>query len=96
LEHPLAFRSSEVVFTVENIGQPAFDTSRSTLKIEENNSLDKTPTSRGPYGDGEALQKQIRWRSSDSKEISGYIVKPAKIEKKSPVLVFIHGGPQVH
>ena len=37
----------------------------------------------------------IRWKSFDSKEISGYIVRPAKITGKSPVLIFIHGGPQV-
>ena len=27
------------------------------------------------------------------KEISGYVVRPQKVSQKSPVLIFIHGGP---
>ena len=37
----------------------------------------------------------FKWRSFDEKEISGYSVRPIKSEKKSPVLIFVHGGPPV-
>lgn len=85
--------SSEVVFTVENIGQPAFIKSFD-LKTKKTTVWTK-PRLPEVLTDSVKPPETIRWRSFDSKEISGYIVKPAKIEKKSPVLVFIHGGPQV-
>ncbi len=37
----------------------------------------------------------IKWKSFDQKEISGYIVRPKAGAKKSPVLIDIHGGPQI-
>jgi dipeptidyl aminopeptidase/acylaminoacyl peptidase len=37
----------------------------------------------------------FKWKSFDGKEISGYIVRPNKPEKKSPVLIYAHGGPQI-
>ena len=37
----------------------------------------------------------VRWKSFDSKEISGFLYKPpAKFTGKRPVLVIIHGGPE--
>ncbi|MBK7802804.1 MAG: hypothetical protein IPJ55_09090 [Chloracidobacterium sp.] len=84
---------TEVVFTIENISQPAmiqsFDLGSKKTTTWTNSHLPEvlTGTVKPP--------ETIRWRSFDNKEISGYIVKPSKIEKKSPVLVFIHGGPQV-
>ena len=85
--------NSEVVFTIETIGMPAlvrsFDIkSKKTIpwtKPQIPQAL--TATVKSP--------ETIRWKSFDNKEISGYIVKPAKILAKSPVLIFIHGGPQV-
>ena len=85
--------NTEVVFTIENISQPAliqsFDLKSKKTTNWTNSQLPSvlTGTVKSP--------ETIRWRSFDDKEISGYIVKPTKIEKKSPVLVFIHGGPQV-
>lgn len=84
---------SEVVFTVENIGQPAiiqsFDIRSKKTTAWTNSHLPQelTGTVKPP--------ETIRWKSFDDKEISGYIVKPVKTEGKTPVLVFIHGGPQV-
>ncbi len=84
---------TEIVFTIENISQPAmiqsFDLGSKKTTTWTNSHLPEvlTGTVKPP--------ETIRWRSFDNKEISGYIVKPSKIEKKSPVLVFIHGGPQV-
>jgi dipeptidyl aminopeptidase/acylaminoacyl peptidase len=37
----------------------------------------------------------IKWKSFDQKEISGYIVRPNAAKKKTPVLIYVHGGPQV-
>ena len=39
----------------------------------------------------------IKWKSFDGREISGYVVRPvAAVQgKKSPVLIFVHGGPQI-
>ena len=68
--------------------------SRSILQ-KENNQLGRTPKLPQIFTGTVKPPETIRWKSFDSKEISGYIVKPNKIEKKSPVLVFIHGGPQV-
>ncbi|MGB7200666.1 MAG: prolyl oligopeptidase family serine peptidase [Pyrinomonadaceae bacterium] len=85
--------NSEVAFTIENIGQPAsirsFDirSKKTTAWTTPQLPQSLTGTVKPP--------ETIRWKSFDNKEISGYIVKPTKIEKKSPVLVFIHGGPQV-
>lgn len=84
---------SEVVFTIENNGQPAlirsFDIRDKKTTTWTTPQLPQTLTGTVKH------PETIRWRSFDNKEISGYIVKPTKIEKKSPVLVFIHGGPQV-
>lgn len=83
----------EIVFTIENISQPAlirsFDIRSKKTTAWTNSQLPEilTGTVKPP--------ETIRWKSFDNKEISGYIVKPAKIEGKSPVVIFIHGGPQV-
>lgn len=85
--------NAEVVFTIENIGTPAlirsFDLVSKKLTTWTNSRLPQALT--GAVKDPEP----IRWKSFDEKQISGYIVKPIKIERKSPVLIFIHGGPQI-
>lgn len=85
--------NSEVIFTVENIGMPALVRS---FDIKSKRTISWT-TSQLPQTLTETVRppETIRWKSFDNKEISGYIVKPAKIAAKSPVLIFIHGGPQV-
>ncbi|MEP6903447.1 MAG: alpha/beta fold hydrolase, partial [Actinomycetota bacterium] len=37
----------------------------------------------------------VRNMHFDQKEISGYVIRPQKTEKKTPVLIFVHGGPQI-
>ena len=38
----------------------------------------------------------ICWKSFDQKEITGYVVRPkAPATKKSPVLIYVHGGTQI-
>lgn len=82
----------EIVYTTENISKPAsievFDisTKRVTAWTKE-----RIP----PQFDNKVNPPEvINWRSFDDREISGYVIKPKKVEGKSPVLVFIHGGPQ--
>ena len=85
--------NSEVVYTVENIAQPALIKS---FDIKSKKTTDWTRSSLPEVLTGTVKPPEtIRWKSFDSKEISGYIVRPAKITGKSPVLIFIHGGPQV-
>jgi dipeptidyl aminopeptidase/acylaminoacyl peptidase len=83
----------EVVYTVENIAQPALIKS---FDLQSKKTTDWTRSSLPETLTGTVKPPEtIRWKSFDSKEISGYIVKPVKIVGKSPVLIFIHGGPQV-
>lgn len=85
--------SSEVVFTVENISQPAlirsFDMRTKKTTAWTNSRLPESLT--GTVGPPET----IRWKAFDNLDISGYIVKPTKVGGRRPVLIFIHGGPQV-
>lgn len=82
----------EIVYTTENISKPAsievFDisTKRTTAWTKERIPVQFENKVRPP--------EVIKWRSFDGREISGYVVKPQKVVGKSPVLVFIHGGPQ--
>ena len=84
---------SEVVFTIENISQPALIRSFD-LKSKKTTTWTSSQLPEVLSGTVKSPET-IRWKSFDNREISGYVVKPTKIEKKSPVLVFIHGGPQV-
>ena len=85
--------NKEIVYTTENVSKPAsidvFDisTKRSTSWTKE-----RTP----PHFDNKIKPPEmIRWKSFDGREISGYMIKPQRSEGRSPVIVFIHGGPQV-
>ena len=83
----------EIVYTIENIGKPA---SIQSFNIETKQATDWTKD-RLP----EQLENKIKppevfkWKSFDQMNISGYIIRPIKTEKKSPVLIFVHGGPPV-
>jgi prolyl oligopeptidase PreP (S9A serine peptidase family) len=85
--------NSEVVYSVENIGKPAslesFDISsgKTTLWTKSQIPSQLENKVRAP--------EVIRWKSFDGKQISGYVVRPQEQKQKSPVLIFIHGGPQV-
>lgn len=83
----------EVVYTLENNGKPA---SIQSYNIETKQVTDWTKESLPAQLQGKVKSPQIfKWKSFDQKEISGYIVRPQKQEKKSPVLIFVHGGPQI-
>jgi len=83
----------EVVYTLENSGKPA---SIQSYNIETKQVTDWTKENLPAQLQGKVKPPQIfKWKSFDQKEISGYIVRPNKTEKKSPVLIFVHGGPQI-
>lgn len=83
----------EVAYTLENIGKPAsiqsfnFDTKKTTDWTKERLPAQLTDKVKSP--------EVIRWKSFDQKEITGYVVRPKAITKKSPVLIYVHGGPQI-
>ncbi|MBX3290402.1 MAG: S9 family peptidase [Acidobacteria bacterium] len=83
----------EIVYTTENVSKPAsievFDLSskRSTSWTKE-----RVPTQ---FENKVKPPEVIKWKSFDGREISGYMIKPQGSEGRSPVLIFIHGGPQV-
>lgn len=90
--HTRWLSDTEVVYTIENIGRPAsiesFDagTGKHTTWTKE-----RLPT---PLIDQTRAPEVIKWKSFDSKEISGYVVRPQTVSKRSPVVIFVHGGPQ--
>ena len=82
----------EIVYTTENISKPAsievFDisTKRVTAWTKE-----RIP----PQFENKVKSPEvIKWSSFDDRQISGYVIKPKEATNKSPVLIFIHGGPQ--
>ena len=83
----------EVVYTLENIGKPA---SIQSFNIETRQFTNWTKERLPTQLENKVKSPEVfKWKSFDQKEISGYIVRPLKTEKKSPVLIFVHGGPQV-
>lgn len=86
---------TEVAYTLENNGKPA---SIQSYDINSNKKTDWTKEKLPPQLEGKTKSpKIIKWKSFDGKEISGYVVRPAAAVqgKKSPVLIFVHGGPQL-
>lgn len=90
--HTRWLSNKEVVYTTENISKPAsievFDisTKRTTAWTKERLPQQFENKVKPP--------EVLKWKSFDGRQISGYIVKPQRIEGKSPVIVFVHGGPQ--
>jgi len=83
----------EVIYTLENIGKPA---SIQSFNIETRQFTNWTKERLPTQLENKVKSPEVfKWKSFDQKEISGYIVRPLKTEKKSPVLIFVHGGPQV-
>jgi dipeptidyl aminopeptidase/acylaminoacyl peptidase len=83
----------EVVYTLENIGKPA---SIQSFHLDTKTVTDWTKESLPPQLENKIKSPElIRWKSFDQKEITGYIVKPNTAIKKTPVLIFVHGGPQI-
>jgi len=85
--------NQEVVYTIENVGKPA--------SVESFDFAKKKQTSwtkeRVPPQIENAVHppEVIKWKSFDSKTISGYVIKPKTESGKSPVVIYIHGGPQI-
>ncbi len=83
----------EVIYTIENIGKPA---SIQSFDIKTKKLTDWTKESLPPRLENKVKSPElIRWKSFDQKEITGYIVRPNSEVKKTPVLIFVHGGPQI-
>ena len=84
---------TEVVYTAENIGKPVsirsynLDSKKMTTWTKERLPLLLENKVKSP--------EVVKWKSFDGREISGYVVRPNKTEKKSPVLINVHGGPQI-
>lgn len=82
----------EVVYTTENISKPAsievFDISTKRTVAWTKGRLPEQ------FENKVKPPEVIKWKSFDGREISGYVVRPQRTEGRSPVLVFIHGGPQ--
>ncbi|HQU93738.1 MAG TPA: prolyl oligopeptidase family serine peptidase, partial [Pyrinomonadaceae bacterium] len=85
--------NSEVVYTIENIGKPA---SIQSFNIDTKQVTDWTKEKLPPALENRVSAPEvIRWKSFDQREISGYIVRPKSSAKKWPVLIDVHGGPQI-
>ncbi len=84
---------NEVAYTLENIGKP---TSIRSFDIKSRKYTDWTREKLpAQLIDKVKSPELIKWKSFDGKEISGYIVRPNTVAKKSPVLIYVHGGPQL-
>jgi dipeptidyl aminopeptidase/acylaminoacyl peptidase len=83
----------EVVYTLEDIGKPA---SIQSYDVRLAKRTDWTKE-RLPAQLKDKIRKPeiLSWKSFDGKEIPGYIVRPVSPPKRSPVLIYVHGGPQI-
>lgn len=84
---------NELAYTLENNGKPA---SIQTFNIDSKRISNWTKELLPAQLDGKVQAPEvIRWKSFDQFDITGYIVRPKMAAKKSPVLIFVHGGPQI-
>lgn len=91
--HTRWMSNNEVVYTIENIGKPA---SIQSFNIDTKRFTDWTKEKLPPSLENKVSAPEvIRWKSFDQREISGYIIRPKSSPKKAPVLIDIHGGPQI-
>ncbi len=87
------FSDNEVVYTLENNGKPA---SIESFKMDSRKTTFWTEGRLPPQLKNKVKPPEvIKWKSFDGMEISGYIVGPKSVRKKSPVLIYVHGGPQI-
>lgn len=83
----------EIVYTLETVEKPA---SIQSYNIITKQVTDWTKERLPAQLEGKVKSPEIvKWKSFDGKEISGYIVRPKVAKKKTPVLIYVHGGPQV-
>lgn len=91
--HTRWLTNNEVVYTLENIGKPA---SIKSYNIETKKIIEWTKEKLPTQLENKVKSPEIfKWKSFDQKEIPGYIVRPNNTSAKTPVLIFVHGGPQV-
>lgn len=84
---------NEIVYTLENIGKPAsIQSFNLDTKQITNWTKERLPDQ---FVDKVKPPEPIRWQSFDQKEITGYVVRPKIAAKKTPVLIYVHGGPQI-
>jgi dipeptidyl aminopeptidase/acylaminoacyl peptidase len=83
----------EIVYTLENVGKPA---SIQSYNIETQQFTNWTKERLPSKLENKVKPPEVfKWSSFDQKNISGFIIRPIKTEKKSPVMIFVHGGPPV-
>lgn len=84
----------EIVYTLENNGKPA---SIQSYNVKTKQVTEWTKERLPAQLEAKVKSPEVvKWKSFDGREISGYIVRPAAVQgKKSPVLIFAHGGPPV-
>ncbi len=91
--HTRWLSDNEVVYTLENIGKPA---SIQSFNIDSKQVTNWTKERLPKQLENKIKSPEIfKWKSFDQKEIPGYIVRPLNTSGKTPVLIFVHGGPQV-
>ncbi len=91
--HTRWLSDNEIAYTLENNGKPASIQSYNidTKKVT-NWTKERLPAQ---LADKVKATEVIKWKSFDQREIPGYVIRPKNIEKKSPVLIYVHGGPQI-
>ncbi|HRH41599.1 MAG TPA: alpha/beta fold hydrolase [Pyrinomonadaceae bacterium] len=91
--HTRWLTDNEIVYTLENIGKPASIQSYN-LKTQKftNWTKERLPSQ---LENKVSSPEIFKWTSFDQKEIPGYKIRPVKYSGKTPVLIFVHGGPQV-
>jgi len=83
---------SQVVFTIENVGKPA---SIESFDLGSKRTVSWTKETIPAQLENKVRHPEvIRWKSFDDRLISGYLIRPEAKREKTPVLIFIHGGPQ--
>lgn len=91
--HTRWLSDNEIAYTIENIGKPA---SIQSYNIDSKVITDWTKEKLPPSLEGKVVSPEIiRWKSFDQREISGFIVRPKSSTRKLPVLIDVHGGPQI-
>lgn len=91
--HTRWLSEKEVVYTLETVEKPA---SIQSYNVETKQFTDWTKEKLPAQLEGKVKPPEvIKWQSFDKREISGYIVRPQTPKKKMPVLIYVHGGPQV-
>jgi dipeptidyl aminopeptidase/acylaminoacyl peptidase len=82
---------NEVAYTLENSGKPA---SIQSYNLDTKKTTDWTKERLPALLENKVKPpKVIKWKSFDGREISGYIIRPQNESGKTPVMIFIHGGP---